>query len=122
MDGAKVTAYITNNGDGTADVKAVMKGNNGVEYVQEYNGINTIDPDDMYFRFTVDGSHIVLDNELGAPDCSTPWWTDFTQNVQVRAHQVCTVNFTNYTSGANNWNNFVVILNKEEDRVCCGTC
>ena len=114
MDGAKVTAYITNNGDGTADVKAVMKGNNGVEYVQEYNGINTIDPDDMYFRFTVDGSHIVFDNELGAPDCSTPWWTDFTQNVQVRAHQVCTVNFTNYTSGANNWNNFVVILNKED--------
>ena len=114
MDGAKVTAYITNNGDGTADVKAVMKGNNGVEYVQEYNGINTIDPDDMYFRFTVEGSHIVFDNELGAPDCSTPWWTDFTQNVQVRAHQVCTVNFTNYTSGANNWNNFVVILNKED--------
>ena len=114
MDGAKVTAYITNNGDGTADVKAVMKGNNGVEYVQEYNGINTIDPDDMYFRFTVDGSHIVFDNELGAPDCSTPWWTDFTQNVQVRAHQVCTLNFTNYTSGANNWNNFVVILNKED--------
>ena len=114
MDGAKVTAYITNNGDGTADVKAVMKGNNGVEYVQEYNGINTIDPDDMYFRFTVDGSHIVFDNELGTPDCSTPWWTDFTQNVQVRAHQVCTVNFTNYTSGANNWNNFVVILNKED--------
>ena len=114
MDGAKVTAYITNNGDGTADVKAVMKGNNGVEYVQEYNGINTIDPDDMYFRFTVEGSHIVFDNELGAPDCSTPWWTDFTQNVQVRAHQVCTVNFTNYTSGANYWNNFVVILNKED--------
>ena len=114
MDGAKVTAYITNNGDGTADIKAVMKGNNGVEYVQEYNGINTIDPDDFYFRFTVDGSHIVFDNEIGAPDCSTPWWTDFTQNVQIRAHQVCTVNFTNYTSGANNWNNFVVILNKED--------
>ena len=114
MNGAKVTAYITNNGDGTADIKAVMIGNNGVKYVQEYIGINTIDPDDMYFRFTVDGSHIVFDNELGAPDCSTGWWTEFTQNVQVRAHQVCTVNFTNYTSGANNWNNFVIILNKED--------
>ena len=114
MNGAKVTAYITNNGDGTADIKAVMIGNNGQEYLQEYNGINTIDPDNFYFRFTVDGSHIVFDHELGASDCSTPWWSAFTPNVQVKAHQVCTVNFTNYTSGANNWNNFVVILNRAD--------
>ena len=114
MNGAKVTAYITNNGDGTADIKAVMIGNNGQEYLQEYNGISTIDPDNFYFRFTVDGSHIVFDNELGAPDCSTPWWSAFTPNVQVKAHQVCTVNFTNYSSCANNWNNFVVILNRAD--------
>ena len=114
MDGAKVTAYITNNGDGSADIKAVMIGNNGIEYVQEYSGISTIDPDDMYFRFTVDACHLVFDTELGTPDCATPWWTAFTPNVQVKAHQVCTVNFTNYTSGANNWNNFVIILNKAD--------
>lgn len=112
MDGAKVTAYITNNGDGTADIKAVMVGNNGVTYTQEYIGINKINPDDMCFRFTVDNCHLVFDKELGTPDCQTGWWTVFTPNVQVKAHQVCTVNFTNYTSGANNWNNFVIILNK----------
>ena len=114
MNGAKVTAYITNNGDGSADIKAVMIGNNGIEYVQEYSGISTIDPDDMYFRFTVDACHLVFDTELGTPNCATPWWTAFTPNVQVKAHQVCTVNFTNYTSGANNWNNFVIILNKAD--------
>ena len=114
MNGAKVTAYITNNGDGSADIKAVMIGNNGIEYVQEYSGISTIDPDDMYFRFTVDACHLVFDTELGTPDCTTPWWTAFTPNVQVKAHQVCTVNFTNYTSGAGNWNNFVIILNKAD--------
>ena len=114
MNGAKVTAYITNNGDGSADIKAVMIGNNGIEYVQEYSGISTIDPDDMYFRFTVDACHLVFDTELGTPDCATPWWSAFTPNVQVKAHQVCTVNFTNYTSGANNWNNFVIILNKAD--------
>ena len=43
MDGAKVTTYVTNNGDGTADVKAVMEGTNGETYTQEYNGINTVD-------------------------------------------------------------------------------
>ena len=114
MNGAKVTAYITNNGDGTADVKAVMYGNDGVTYEQEYKGINTVNPDDFYFRFTVDGSCLVFDTELGAPDCSTGWWQVFTPNVKVRAHQICTVNFTNYTSGVSNWNNFVLILNRAD--------
>ena len=112
MDGAKVTAYITNNGDGTADIKAVMVGNNGVTYTQEYNGISTIDPDDMFFRFTVDGCHLVFDHALGTPDCTAGWWSAHTANVKVPAHAVCTVNFTNYSSGANNWNNFVIVLNK----------
>ena len=114
MNGAKVTAYITNNGDGTANVKAVMYGTDGNVYTQEYNGINTIDPDDFYFRFTIDGCHLVFDNELGTPDCATAWWTAFTQNVQVKAHQICTVNFTNYTNGAGNWNNFVLIMNRAD--------
>ena len=114
MNGAKVTAYITNNGDGTADVKAVMYGNDGVTYEQEYKGINTIDPDDFYFRFTVDNCCLVFDKELGTPDCSTGWWQVFTPNVKVNSHQVCTVNFTNYTSGVSNWNNFVLILNRAD--------
>ena len=113
MDGAQVTAYITNNGDGTASVKAVMHGNDGVEYVQEYRGINTVDPDDFYFRFTVDNCHLVFDNALGAADNTSGWWTVFTPNVQVVAHQICTVSFTNYSGGAN-WNNFVVILNRAD--------
>ena len=114
MNGAKVTAYITNNGDGTADIKAVMHGTNGTDYVQEYNGINTVDPDDMYFRFTVDGCHLVFDNALGTSDCTAGWWSAHTANVQVPANTVCTVNFTNYTSGGANWNNFVVVLNKAD--------
>ena len=112
MNGAKVTAYITNNGDGTVSVMAVMVGNDGKTYTQEYNGINTVDPDDFYFRFTCEGAHLVFDRELGLADCSTGWWTAHTANVQVPAHTVCTVNFTNYTNGAANWNNFVVVLNK----------
>ena len=114
MNGAKVTAYITNNGDGTVDIKAVMTGNDGKTYTQDYIGINTIDPDDFYFRFTVDGSQIKFDSELGASNCSTGWWTAFTNNVKVSPKQVCTVNFTNYSSGVSNWNNFVVILNKAD--------
>lgn len=112
MNGAKVTAYITNNGDGTANVKAIIHGNDGVDYTQEYIGINTIDPDDFYFRFTIEGGHLVFDRELGTPDCATGFWGALTANVQIAAHQVCTVNFTNYTSGGANWNNFLLVLNK----------
>ena len=61
MNGAKCTVQIANNGDGTADVKAVMHGTDGVDYIQDYIGINTIDPDDLYFRFTVDSSYLVFE-------------------------------------------------------------
>jgi hypothetical protein len=115
MEGAKVTTYVTNNGDGTADVKAVMVGNSGNVYQQEYKGINTVDPDDFYFRFTVDGCHLVFDQEVGAPDCSTGWWGAHSTNIQVIGHQECTVNFTNYSSCANNWNNFVIVLCKADN-------
>ncbi|MDO4981461.1 MAG: hypothetical protein Q4E58_11200 [Prevotellaceae bacterium] len=115
MDGAKVTTYVTNNGDGTADVKAVMVGNNGATYTQEYKGINTVDPENFYFRFTVDGCHLVFDKEVGASDCSTPFWGAHSPNIQVIGHQVCTVNFTNYSSCASNWNNFCIVLCKADN-------
>ena len=112
MDGAKVTVYITNNGDGTADVKAVMLGNNGVTYTQQYIGINTIDPNDLYFRYTVDGSHIEYDRVVGAEDNSSAWWTEFSELINVPAGKTYTTRFKNFTSGAANWNNFVVCLVK----------
>ena len=61
MNGAKVKLTIANNGDGTASIKAVMHGTDNNEYVQNYIGINTIDPDNLYFRLTVDGSHMVFE-------------------------------------------------------------
>lgn len=114
MDGAHVTEYITNHGDGTATVKAIMYGTNGKVYVQTYAGINTVNKDEMYFNFTVDGCHLVFDTVVGELDNSTPWWSAFTANIQIPAHTVFTTSFTNYTSCANNWNNFCVVLNAED--------
>ena len=115
MDGAKVTTYVTNNGDGTADVKAVMVGNNGVTYTQEYTGINTIDPDNFYFRFTVDGCHLEFDNVLGAEDNSTGWWGAHSEMIQVPVGKTYMTRIRNFTTGANNWNNFVVVLTREDN-------
>ena len=51
---------------------------------------------------------------LGAEDCSTAWWTEFTKDMKIPAGETFEFNFTNYSSGAGNWNNYVVILRKAD--------
>jgi hypothetical protein len=59
MDDTLVTVSVTNNG-GSADVRIVMVGNDGVTYTQNYLNITPIDGDDLDFHMTVDGCHLVL--------------------------------------------------------------
>ena len=113
MDGAKVTTYVTNNGDGTADVKCVMVGTDGNTYYQDYIGINIVNPNDFYFRFTVDGSHLEFDNVVGAEDNTTAFWGAHSQDVKVPVGQTYTTRFRNFTNGAANWNNFCVVLTSD---------
>ena len=115
MDGAKVTTYVTNNGNGTADVKAVMLGTDGNTYVQEYNGINTVDPNDFYFRFTVDGSHIEFDNVIGADDNSTGFWGAHSEMINVPVGKTVSTRIKNFTNGVSNWNNFCVVLTRQDN-------
>lgn len=61
MDGAKVIVYITNVNNGTADVQIVMRGTDGKTYTQHYLGIDSINPNDLYFAFTIDSCHLVFD-------------------------------------------------------------
>ena len=60
MDGAKVSLYITNCNNGTADVQAVIKGTDGNTYKLYYLNIKTVDPGDLNFSFTCDGSYLVF--------------------------------------------------------------
>lgn len=60
MNGAKVDVFVTNVGNGTADVQAVMHGTDGKTYTQYYLGISTVDPSDLNVDFTVDGCHLVF--------------------------------------------------------------
>lgn len=62
MNGAKVDVFVTNVGNGTADVQAVMHGTDGKVYTQYYLGISTVDPSDLNVDFTVDGCHLVFSN------------------------------------------------------------
>ncbi len=47
---------------------------------------------------------------VGATDCTQGWWSAFSDITAVPAGETATVNFKNYSSQLNNWNNFVVIL------------
>ena len=115
MDGAKVVTYVTNNGDGTADLRCVMAGNDGNMYYQDYIGLNTVtDPNDFYFHLTVDNSHIEFDNVLGADDNSTGWWGAHSEMVKVPIGETYKMRFKNYTSGGGNWNNFVIVLTNSD--------
>lgn len=61
MNGAKVTVYVTNCGNGTADIQAVMESSTtSTISTQYYLGINTIDPNDLNFALSVDGCHLVF--------------------------------------------------------------
>ena len=111
MDGAKVTTYVTNNGNGTADVKAVMVGNDNITYEQYYNGI--IISNDLYFRFTVDHSHLEFDTMIGAEDNSTAFWGAHSADFNVPVGKTVSTRFKNFTNGLNNWNNFCVVLTSD---------
>ena len=108
MDGAKVTVYVTNNGDGTCDVKSTMIGNDGKTYHQDYIGLNTVtNPNDFYFHYTVDNSHIEFDTVIGAEDNSTAFWGAHSDKINVPVGKTYSVRFKNFTSGGGN---FVVCL------------
>ena len=113
MDGAKVTTAVTNNGDGTADILATMEGTDGVIYIQEYKGIAIDDPDDFYFHFTVDGSHIEFDDAVGADDNSTAFWGAHSVDIIVPEGKTVTTRIKNFSNLQNNWNNTCVVLTSD---------
>ena len=60
MNGAKVSLYITNCNNGTADVQAVIKGSDGETYKLYYLSIGAVESSDLNFSFTCDGSYLVF--------------------------------------------------------------
>ena len=49
---------------------------------------------------------------LGAADNSTPWWTEFTDDIKMEPGETYEVKFTNY-GGTNNWKNFLIVFRNE---------
>ena len=119
LNGAKVTTYITNNGDGTADVKAVVVGSDGNTYTQNYKGLKNIDPEDFYFNLSMEKAHLEFDYVIGAEDNTSAFRSVSTDFIGVPAGATMVNRFINYTDGAENWNNFIITLYKADGTEYC---
>jgi hypothetical protein len=53
---------------------------------------------------------------VGAEDNSTPWWSAFSNYTTVVGEGYFHYKFVNYTSGANNWNNWLLALTNGQSR------
>ena len=91
-----------------------MIGNDGNTYTQEYIGINTVDPDNFYFHFTIEKAHLEFDTVVGDESNTGAFWSDHSQYIQVPSGETYAINFINYTNGGSNWNNFLVALTSED--------
>ena len=119
LNGAKVTTYITNNGDGTADIKAVVVGSDGQTYTQKYTGLNNIDPNDMCFNLSMEKGHLEFDYVIGAEDNTSGFRAIATPNIKIEAGQTFVDRFINTGDGAANWNNFIIQLCKGDGTEYC---
>ncbi len=113
INGADVQLSVTNNGT-TADVVAVVTTKDGTVYTQKYAGITITG--ELHFCLTVEGGWLDIQGTvLGNTDCTTPFWTVHSATKKVEVGESVTSHFRNFTNGAANWNNFLVVLQTVAD-------
>lgn len=62
-----------------------------------------------------DAAPTISPTTLGATDNSDAWWTSHLDaDIKIESNKSYSTTFTNYTSGANNYNNYVVVLRKAD--------
>ena len=67
------------------------------------------------------GAPKISPTTLGKTDCSSAWWdAHLDQDIKIESNKVYSTTFTNYSSLANNYNNYVVVLRKaDKTEYCC---
>ena len=117
MDGAKVTLYTTNNGDGTVDIKYDILAANGHKYHMGYTGISGVDPNDFFVKLSLEKAHLEFDTVIGNEDNTSAFFGALSNVFDVPAGKTVSTQFVNYTAGGSNWHNFVAVLvNKADDK------
>ena len=129
MQGAKVTIDLVRSGSNVT-ATAIATCTNGTVYKEVYQQECGDGTQNINAFLIVDASYLVMDTEttqyedpiaiskttVGTPDCSTAWWTEFSDYFTIRPNSVFEIEFTNHTSGANNWNNWNLCVSSEAER------
>lgn len=117
MDGAKVTLYTTNNGDGTVDIKYDIVAANGHKYHMGYTGISGVNANDFFVKLSLEKAHLEFDTVIGNEDNTSAFFGALSKVFDVPAGKTVSTQFVNYTAGGSNWHNFVAVLvNKANDK------
>ncbi len=130
MNGAYVEVTLKRPDSGTVEISCVTTTTSGSVYTQSltitgdfptnfYASLTLeaaylmIDPYDVYTSATIynSGSYIV-----GETDKSTAWWTAFSDGISTNGNLVKGVTFYNYSSGAANWDNYLLVCASTADR------
>ena len=53
---------------------------------------------------------------VGSPDCSAAWWTEFSNYYRIPSGASMNFRFVNHTSGGGNWNNWNLCVSTDVDR------
>lgn len=117
MDGAKVTLYTTNNGDGTVDIKYDIVAANGHKYHMGYTGIAGVDANDFFVKLSLEKAHLEFDSVVGDEENTSAFFGALSDVFEVPAGKTVSTQFVNYTAGGSNWFNFIAVLvNKANDK------
>ena len=128
MAGADVEVEVVHNGS-SATVYTTATSTDGVVMTQEIE-IAIEDGETIRVFLTVEAGYLQMiqsncyidvpvsleTTTVGETDCSTSWWTDFSDYFQVPSGGVLNLGFTNYTDGENNWDNYLVVVTTDDER------
>ncbi len=128
MNGAEVNLTVSNTGN-LITITAFVTTKDGQEYTYIVNSSES-DFSELGVFFTVEGACIAIDpesisiKEIGEPeppvvpegivvgntDCSSAFWTAFSDLYTIPVQYKLHADFTNYNNGADNWDNWIVVF------------
>ena len=126
MDGATVQMTITRV-YATVTVRADITTTGGTQYYEEMVLPCGDGTQNIRAYLTIDNAHIVIDNDatattdsalpepvegtpVGSQDCTTGWWGAHSALNTLEANKTLHMEFTNYTAGTENYQNWVMVV------------
>lgn len=124
MDGSKVTMTVTRD-NAKATVHADIETTSGSTYFEDYVLYLSDASQNIRIFLTLDGAHLLIDNDattitdtavasqespIGNQNLSSGWWSAHSPLNTVEANKTLHLEFTNFTAGEANYQNWVAVI------------